>query len=224
MFRVCATALALVLAAGPALAADLGGGGGWGGGPAAPVADSSSGQTFSWQGGYAGVTAGYGWGSADNANAGVGKWSNEYGNPAVGVYGGYNVAVTPNIIAGGEADLTYNPMKGSTVVGAQTRSNRTSLNGTVRARVGVAYDRILPYATGGLAIANQQVKDATGTSEQTRVGWALGAGVEGAITNSVTARVEYMHQNYGNSNHALSGTTRADQTINQLRAGVGMKF
>ncbi|MBL8573622.1 MAG: porin family protein [Hyphomicrobiaceae bacterium] len=224
MIRATATALVLAIAATPALAADLGGGGGWGGGPAAPVADNSGAQGFSWQGGYAGVTAGYGWGSADNANAGVGKWSNEYGNPLMGVYGGYNVAVTPNIIAGGEADLVYNPMKGSTVIGGQTRTNRTSLNGTVRARVGVAYDRILPYATAGIAIANQQVKDATGSSDQTRVGYALGAGVEGAITNSITARVEYMHQNYGNSNHALSGTTRADQSINQVRAGVGLKF
>lgn len=102
--------------------------------------------------------------------------------------------------------------------------------GTVRARVGFAADRFLIFATGGLAYGN--VKSQTnialpfsnsgpiselfpinaqdnyaGSKSETKAGYALGAGVEYAITNNWLIRAEYMYYNLGNVTNVASGTT-----------------
>ena len=56
----------------------------------------------------------------------------------------------------------------------------------------------------------------------TNVGWTLGAGVEAAITNNVTARVEYRYTDLGSTNFANVG--KLDYTSNQVLTGIGLKF
>ena len=79
--------------------------------------------------------------------------------------------------------------------------------GTARARIGFTpLDRWLVYATGGLAYG-EITTDASvtvagaGTSaasfSQTRVGWTAGAGVEAALGGGWTAKVEYLHLDFG---------------------------
>lgn len=82
---------------------------------------------------------------------------------------------------------------------------RGNFLGSVRARGGIAVDRALLYVTGGLGIGSFQHRatDAvtgalfgTGHSS-TRVGLAVGGGLEYAFTPNVTAKVEYMYYHFG---------------------------
>jgi outer membrane immunogenic protein len=93
--------------------------------------------------------------------------------------------------------------------------------GTVRARAGAAIDRVLFYATGGLAYGQiatnvaafptpaetvaaisgglvdiNQVRDS-----DTRFGWTLGGGVEYAFTNNITLKGEYLYVDLGDKRH-----------------------
>jgi outer membrane immunogenic protein len=79
--------------------------------------------------------------------------------------------------------------------------------GTARARIGFTpLDRWLVYATGGLAYgeittdASVTVAGAgtsAGSFSQTRLGWAAGAGIEAALGGAWTAKVEYLHLDFG---------------------------
>lgn len=91
--------------------------------------------------------------------------------------------------------------------GQQTiTSFRTSLDGlaTLRAKAGVTSDRTLFYVTGGLAAGNVENEfgvDIPGlgltfgpwSDSGILWGFVLGAGVEHALTENVTAKLEYIH-------------------------------
>ena len=56
-------------------------------------------------------------------------------------------------------------------------------------------------------------------------GWAAGAGIEGAVTQNVTARLEYMYQDYGSETFSLGGQAyKTDLNNNQVRFGMSYKF
>ena len=73
---------------------------------------------------------------------------------------------------------------------------------TGRARVGLAFDWILPYVTAGAALVNAQdnlavtVGGVTGNFQglsSTTLGWAVGAGFDVALSSNLSARLEYLH-------------------------------
>ena len=73
---------------------------------------------------------------------------------------------------------------------------------TGRARVGLAFDWILPYVTAGAALVNAQdnlavtVGGITGNFQGlsgTSLGWAAGAGFDVALSSNLSARLEYLH-------------------------------
>ena len=101
---------------------------------------------YSWTGLYLGVNGGGGWG--DSAWSGV---SNSI-SPSGGLIGGtvgYNWQFGQTVV-GIETDLQWSDIKGSgaCTFGCETRNNWF---GTVRGRLGYAWDRFMPYVTGGLA-------------------------------------------------------------------------
>src|SRR5262249_3811504 len=78
--------------------------------------------------------------------------------------------------------------------------------GTLRARLGYAADRVLFYATGGVAFSGRSSHSGTATftnaaglqfanfqgPSDSGIGFAVGGGVEYAWTNNWIARVEYL--------------------------------
>jgi outer membrane immunogenic protein len=141
---------------------------------------------------------------------------------------GYNWQLGPRWIAGFEADLQYSNVKGGTSLlspggGVQyrlTSSHRLEWLGTVRGRFGfLLTDRLLAFATGGLAYGKTQANasaanisainnvlgglatDLTcpafnvciaGSGSRTSVGWVAGGGIEYAAWNNVTVKIEYL--------------------------------
>ena len=95
--------------------------------------------------------------------------------------------------------------------------------GSVRGRVGVAFDRFLAYGTGGIAFTGLEVVAPAVTTSETRAGWTLGAGLEYAFTDNVTFRGEYRYSDFGSDNYA-GVAAPIGVTNHALRFGLNYKF
>jgi outer membrane immunogenic protein len=98
---------------------------------------------------------------------------------------------------------TFNPH-------TDTISQRLAWFSTVRGRLGWAADRLLLFATGGLAVGH--LKSAytltnpgglvfQGSEATTRLGWTVGGGLEYALSPAWTAKVEYLYLDFGETSY-----------------------
>jgi outer membrane immunogenic protein len=186
---------------------------------------------FTWNGAYIGLNAGYGFGSSQwidtVTQASTNKFSTNGG--MVGGTIGYNVQLG-SVVVGVEGDLDWSGIKGSTTtVCISTCETSNSWLGTARGRIGYAFDRFLPYFTGGAAFG--QVKGSAagfGSFSQTSVGWTFGAGLEYAFIDHWTAKLEYLYVDLGNANcnTACSGGDPFDVSFKTgiVRGGVNYRF
>ena len=100
---------------------------------------------------------------------------------------GYNWQIN-QIVLGAEGDIDWSGIKGTTTVlcppGCETRNKWLA---TVRGRLGYAFDRFLPYITGGLAVGdiNATVPVLPGGSIS-NAGWTVGAGLEVGVVSNVS--------------------------------------
>jgi len=190
---------------------------------------------FSWTGFYAGINGGYAWGQSSWSDPAVGAGSGSFNTSGALVGGelGYNWQIGAAVL-GIEADADWMNAKGSTAGlggvcaadgGSQCQTQQSWL-GTTRARVGYAFDRWLPYVTGGVAYGNIQAVQPTGTSTNTNVGWTAGAGVEYAIDRNWSAKVEYLHIDLGTATFmgAASGTSTLAVPVTNEIARVGVNY
>ncbi len=192
-----ASVLAIAAGAGSALAADLSQ-------PnyAPPPAQAyNAAPAWSWTGPYAGLTGGYGWGTVSNSG-----WIG-------GAYAGYNLQTNQNLVIGFEGDATFTGKSGT----QSALDVNTTWNGTLRGRLGYAVDRFMIYGTGGVAVGG--LHSDTAVESTTKVGWTAGAGIEAALTDKVTGRVEYRHTDLGAFPSGGSSYHSDD-----IMVGVGFKF
>jgi outer membrane immunogenic protein len=161
-----------------------------------------------WAGAYVGVNGGYGWGtvSGGGASASTSGWF-------VGGQVGYNFHLSNTLVGGVEGDLAWTN-EAATIAGM---SYRTNWDGSVRGRLGVDLDGILPYAEAGVAFANATLNGNTAT----HTGWTAGAGVEFKLADQVSANLEYRYSDYGSQTYAGTSYTVTDSTA---RVGVNYHF
>jgi len=224
LFTACAGLIA-AMAASPTFAADL---------PrkAAPYYVAP----FSWSGFYVGLNGGYGWAKSDWTDTASSGSVDPKGWLAGGTVG-YNLQ-TGVWVWGLEGDIDWSTIKGSTVggtgvcgvggngAGCETRNRWLA---TARGRIGYAFDRWLPYLTGGAAFGDVKMSPNTGLSEtKTKVGWTVGVGLEYAFLGAWSAKLEYLYADLGKSNcsPATCGGTGVDVSFksNIVRAGVNYRF
>ena len=82
---------------------------------------------------------------------------------------------------------------------------------TARGRVGYAFDRWLPYLTGGGAFGRVNIGNASGTVDETKTGWTAGVGLEYAFLGNWTAKIEYLHVDLGTATCDVSICTSRHQ-------------
>lgn len=179
-------------------------------------------RLFDWTGFYVGVNAGYGFGKSRydfgteldrfNTNGGL-----------VGGTVGYNYQIGQAVL-GIEGDMDWQDVKGSgACIGGicQTKSNWIA---TVRGRLGYAFDRFLPYVTGGAAFANLKTNvPGVGETSDTRTGWTVGGGVEYAFAPNWSLKAEYLFADLGRFNCVGCGAT-VKFNENIVRAGLNYRF
>jgi len=134
---------------------------------------------------------------------------------------GYNYQFGNNVVVGIEADIQGSDIGSSTnwspvqAPGVFQRDTSLDYYGTIRARLGYAFDRFLPYITGGLAYgkigysesfiaADRSVPGSYYASDSsTKWGWTIGAGAEYAITDNWSIRAEYLYVSLGDMDYAF---------------------
>ena len=217
-------ALAVVMTMGAANAADL---------PrrqAMPAKAPIYTAAYNWTGLYLGINGGGGWGTSEWNNAAGTTGSFDMDGFVVGGTIGYNWQMN-QLVFGLEGDLDWSNIRGSTssgiCVGGSCETSNSWL-GTARGRVGYAFDRILPYVTGGLAVGDVKSEPVgLGSSTETKVGWTLGGGVEFAIAGPWTAKVEYLYADLGKASCdvAVCGlATDVDFRTSIVRGGINYRF
>ncbi|WP_332686736.1 outer membrane protein [Bosea sp. (in: a-proteobacteria)] len=213
-----------LLAAGAASAADL---------PSrkGPVEAPIYVPVFTWTGFYVGANAGYAWGQIDSAGLGVLSFKDPDGFTGGGQVG-YNYQMG-NIVLGLEADFQGADLKANVfdAVNNITASNEINWWGTVRARAGYSFDRFLPYVTGGFAYGNVKNKISTAfgsfSDDNTQYGWTLGAGLEYAFTNNLSAKIEYLYVDLDKESVSVPGgvfNANVETKFSVVRAGLNYRF
>jgi outer membrane immunogenic protein len=183
---------------------------------------------------------------------------------------GYNYQFTPGsgVVVGIEADAQYTDFGNKTrtvngtfspVVGGlngttavRLPGNEMNFFGTVRGRIGYAFDRVLFYGTGGFAYGSGSADRSFGGfagNDSFRTGWTVGGGMEYALpvdsflnffrSSAVTLKVEglYVNLDRGTRNQGAfvinaannfpvvySGVGRRSDEFAVVRAGLNYKF
>ncbi len=233
-----------------------------------PLKAPATTDAYSWTGFYLGANAGGAWSSAD-----VTSTINPVLNPPAdaildaadspslrgsGFTGGGQLGFNYQsgfAVWGIEADFDYFRTSGSQTVTSEfpggggvsittVNSFGTNWLATVRPRLGIAFDRTLIYATGGLAVADLSYNTLFTSSasnfegaafSKTRAGWTVGGGLEAALAGNWTAKVEYLYMDFGSADvtaptffvgfpDGLAITHSVHLTNNLVRAGINYRL
>ncbi len=187
---------------------------------------------FTWSGVYLGGQIGYAWDTDNVSFSGTDNLLNlasgSFGEGPKGVIGGARVGynLQPNgyfswLVFGGEASVDGTSLRKTVgvpladfagVTGSLTASANAGVQGSVRGRLGIAFDRVLLFGTGGVAVTsfNTSYTDTTGfftgvpgtfaPISVTRAGYTFGGGIEYAITDNWSVQAEYRYSNFGHTN------------------------
>jgi outer membrane immunogenic protein len=178
-----------------------------------------------WSGVYIGINAGYSWATSDwglstPASAATAFRSGTL-RPNGGMAGGqigFNWQ-RGAWLAGIEADLDYRDATDTVSIALipvglpvefRQLESRQEWLGTIRPRVGMVVGPALLYATGGLAVGRvtdtqsllTTTASQTFSAASTRAGWTVGAGVEYALWQAWSTKLEYLHVDLGSTSLA----------------------
>src|SRR5258708_2080804 len=130
-----------------------------------------------------------------------------------------------SLVFGAEADVSGANLNGnsscastSLLKGALPPANckvKVEGVGTIAARLGVAFDRVLVYGKGGAAWASDKYSFTSVTptllptfnGSETRWGWMVGAGLEYAFYDNWSAKIEYNYLGFNTGNFTFTDAT-----------------
>ena len=203
--RLLLSSVAATAMVGSALAADLR--------PPPPVVPVV--PLFTWTGFYIGVDGGYGWQNIRETGifGGLPFYQVNYraSGPVGGGHAGFNWQVN-QFVFGIEGDVLGTSMRVNAPFNAFLFNNadwRSGVEGSIRGRIGIAFDRFMVYATGGVAFETFRLRENflfaptfADTFTPSRAGLTVGGGVEYAFTDNWLARVEGRYSDFGTFNNA----------------------
>lgn len=174
-------------------------------------------SAINWTGAYLGIQGGGAW--ATGEFSGFGLSSSEDANGGVfGAFAGYNYQFDNNLVLGIEGDVEYN-WNEKEIFGAEFG---TDWAGSVRGKVGYAFDHALLYVTAGWAATQGYVDvPGLGKDEATFSGYTVGAGLDYAFSNNVFSRVEYRYNDFGDKDLQ---DVNVDVDQHTVKVGLGVKF
>jgi outer membrane immunogenic protein len=214
----------------------------------APIRPPAQVIAYNWSGFYIGAHVGGGWGPKD--------WSDPTGDFFNGTprfpLGSHDVS---GVLAGGQIGFNWQFPGSNWVLGIEGQASWSNLKGdhiydgdegfqtkvnwlaTVAGRVGYAWDRLLVYAKGGVAFADEKFThfdtDDPGIffkDDQTRTGWMVGGGLEVALGGNWSAKGEYNYMDFGKKSVLFDPFASGlipfdiDQQIHVFKFGFNYRF
>lgn len=191
---------------------------------------------YSWTGFDVGVQAGYGWGVEQDdlsatafgvlsdhfdANGAIGGahvgYDQQFGSLVLGVLGEFDAS-------GLSGSITKTSASGACFEGCVVSlSFRNTWQAFLLARAGVAFDRLLVYATGGLAFGDDRESVTatnfgtgdvwTGAQTNTLVGGAIGLGAEYAFDEHWRFGAEWRYANFGKGDYSAASATGLPKVV-----------
>jgi outer membrane immunogenic protein len=153
--------------------------------------------------------------------------------PGVGVHAGY-MWETNRVVYGLEADVEKTFVNGSISSGVFGRTDfNYNWQGSLRGRLGYAFEHFMIYGTGGVALLMSQYTDQSPAGSETyskaAPGWTVGVGAEYAFSTYLSARLEYRYSSFGtvslHSAIAYPGIVEKHTTSESaFRAGLSYRF
>jgi outer membrane immunogenic protein len=147
------------------------------------------------------------------------------------------------VVVGIEGDISGTSLDGGVseaLPGGSTVQAKARLQyfGTIRARIGYAFDRVMVYATGGVAFGGIKCTLAgtagafSGTSSATKfqAGYAVGGGVEFRLSPAWSVKAEYLFADLGKKTYRVNlgggASAQADLSFRTqiVRAGLNYWF
>jgi outer membrane immunogenic protein len=214
---------------------------------APPVAPAA--PPFTWTSCYAGGNVGGGLGQKDlNDTAGILSPNTGFTTANLDISGymlggqiGCDYQFASNWVLGIEGAASGGDIGGKTTVttpgiagDTATFKDTTDFLSSVTARAGLAWDRWMLYGKGGVGFVNDRynVADAFTTYNfdgvETRLGWTAGVGVEWALWDDWSVKLEYDYYGFGTRNVTFieesaafpSGPENIKQTIQTVKLGL----
>ncbi len=150
---------------------------------------------------------------------------------------GYNRQLANHLVLGVEADASFTSPLDAPAQAIAPFNTTLDYVGTLRGRVGYAFGKWMPYATGGFAWGHTHVninEDPQNTSNiissvgHYQTGWTAGLGLEFAVSGNWSARLEYEHvdlsrQMYDLGAFGLPGIN-VDPRIDIFKLGLNYRF
>ena len=204
---------------GAAYAADL---------PAPPAAPYTKAPAIvapltNWTGFYVGAMGGY---ASENTSDPFGI-KGGFGGGTIGYNWQFN-----QFVVGVEADGAGADINNSVTALGVTVAAKADALATFRGRAGVAFDQVLLYGTGGLAVADVKVSaSAPGVAisdSKTLTGWTAGAGAEWMFLPHWSAKAEYLYRSFSSQNFFVAqippGIPTGTVNINSGQVGINFHF
>jgi outer membrane immunogenic protein len=200
--------------------------------------------SYDWSGMYAGVNGGYAGGSERSTLRVTGVDFLDGSASYSGMFGGFQIGANvqyDSLVFGAEADLQAAAIGGRSHPYTDPSfaipfliNNKLDSFATLRGRAGYAFDRVLPFVTGGVAVGHNTIEQTgqTGapvTDSILHLGWVVGGGVEYAVNDDWTAKAEYLHMDFGAKAYLQDALVAGSDTVvrtnfDLLRFGVNRRF
>jgi len=189
---------------------------------------------FTWTGLYVGGQIGYGWGTDSLTVYPWGFGTSYTPNGVVGgAHVGYNYQIN-QFVLGLEGDVEGTSIDSSYSPGGALYRTQIPVQGSIRGRLGLAFDRVLVYATGGGEFAGITTSYSGAwpylQNSTSRGGWTIGGGIEYALTPNWSVRGEYRYADFGHIADetpfifGIGSSAVHHETENAVRAGFSYEF
>jgi outer membrane immunogenic protein len=201
--RICAVMATVMLSATQAMSADLD--------------QSEPAGVYDWSGVYGGVYGGY-----TNFDSTILNVDNDFSGFNFGGVIGGNLQ-TDQFVFGVEGDLGYSNADG-VFTAPIAHTQEAGMNYALRARGGIAFDSTLLFVQGGAAWTEYNAT-AGGVEilDDTTMGYQIGAGLEQALTEGLSMRVDGLYTNYRTTDVAAAGAGFDPESF-AVRVGLSYKF
>ncbi|WP_316232832.1 porin family protein [Bradyrhizobium sp. SZCCHNPS2010] len=131
-----------------------------------------------------------------------------------------------SLVYGLETDAAWADINASVSGLGLTLTDKIDSTGTVRGRIGYAFNTVLLYGTGGYAWANNKLSlttlGATASESKFLSGWTVGAGVEVLFAPKWSVKAEYLYKSFGGETYF--GVPSGDLNLHSVQVGINYHF